>query len=225
MTPNQLFKLTFKVKMESVRRHSTLRPGALYNSHRCTAKQSNDALTFFADRQSLDVVLKKLNLTQQKQTFVCNINVQHKTRSTGIVHTSAKARLTSVAIRIQIHDLDRHQNLTICSLAHCQPSLKISRKSAWTFLCKVANRQTDRQKNNNDYITSLVEIINTKKTKAKFWHLLWPTDWKWSRPYSQSSGSTWNGKATNVNDKYFTCTNITSPCNEIRLYYTSHVQT
>jgi len=51
------------------------------------------------------------------------------TRITGTVHTSAKARLTSVAIqmriRIRIHDQDRHQNLIICSSAHCQPSLKI----------------------------------------------------------------------------------------------------
>jgi len=62
-----------------------------------------------------------------------------------------KARLTSVAIRIRIRiriricDPDRHQNLIICSLSHCQHSRKISRKSVRTFLCKVANRQTDRQ--------------------------------------------------------------------------------
>jgi len=51
------------------------------------------------------------------------------TRSTGTVHTSANARLTSVAIRIRIRDPDRHQNLIICSLTHCQPFLKISCKS------------------------------------------------------------------------------------------------
>ena len=71
------------------------------------------------------------------------------TRSTGTVHASAKARLTSVAIRllirIRIRDPDRHQNLIICSLAHCQPPLKISCKSVWKFLRKVADRQTDRQ--------------------------------------------------------------------------------
>ena len=43
------------------------------------------------------------------------------------MHTSTNAQLTSVTIwiqtRIRIHDPDRHQNLTICSLAHCQPSL------------------------------------------------------------------------------------------------------
>jgi len=47
------------------------------------------------------------------------------TSSTGTVHTSAKARL----IRIRICDPDCTQNLIVCSLAHCQPSLKISCKS------------------------------------------------------------------------------------------------
>ena len=42
-------------------------------------------------------------------------------------------------------DPNRHQNLNVCSLDRCQPSLKISCKSAWKFLCKVANRQTDKQ--------------------------------------------------------------------------------
>jgi len=47
-------------------------------------------------------------------------------------------------------DPDRHQNLIICSMAHCQPSRKISRKSVWKFLHKVANGQqtngqTDKQ--------------------------------------------------------------------------------
>jgi len=41
-------------------------------------------------------------------------------------------------------DPDHHQNLIICSLAHCQPSLKISCKSIWKFLPKVANRQTNK---------------------------------------------------------------------------------
>jgi len=42
------------------------------------------------------------------------------TRSTGTLHTSAKARLTGVAIRIRIRirDPDRHQNVIVCSLAH-----------------------------------------------------------------------------------------------------------
>jgi len=43
-------------------------------------------------------------------------------------------------------DPDRHQNLIICLLAHCQPFLKISCKSVQKFLRKVANRQTDKQR-------------------------------------------------------------------------------
>jgi len=37
-------------------------------------------------------------------------------------------------------DPDRHQNLIACSLANCQPSLKISCKSVRKFLRKVANK-------------------------------------------------------------------------------------
>jgi len=40
-------------------------------------------------------------------------------------------------------DPDRHQNLIIRSLAHCQHSLKISCKSVWKFLQKAANRQCE----------------------------------------------------------------------------------
>jgi len=58
------------------------------------------------------------------------------------MHTFAKAHLTSVTIWIL--DPDCHQNLIIL-LAHCQPSLKISCKSVWKFLHKVASRQTDKQ--------------------------------------------------------------------------------
>jgi len=72
------------------------------------------------------------------------------------VHTSAKARLTSVAIRIriQIRDLDCHQHLIVCSLALCQPSLKISCKSVQKFSRKGANRQTD----NDENTTSFAEV-------------------------------------------------------------------
>ena len=70
-------------------------------------------------------------------------NLKH----TGAVHTSAKARLTTVAIwigiGIRIPDPIRYQNLTICSLVHCQPSLKITCK--FVVLRNVANRQTDGQ--------------------------------------------------------------------------------
>jgi len=47
---------------------------------------------------------------------------------------------------IRIRDPERHQNLVICALAHCQPSLKVSCKSVQTFLRKVANGQTNRQR-------------------------------------------------------------------------------
>ena len=43
-------------------------------------------------------------------------------------------------------DPDRHQYLIICSLAHCQPSVKILWKSVRKFLRKVANRQTNKQR-------------------------------------------------------------------------------
>jgi len=97
--------------------------------------------------------LRQLTTTLVRRRRVCGnvtawLNIE-RTRSTWTQHTSAKARLTSVAIRIQIRiqfrDPDRCQNLTSCSLAHCQPSLKISCKSVRTFLHKVANKQTDNQ--------------------------------------------------------------------------------
>jgi len=81
-----------------------------------------------------------------------------KTRSAGTVHTSAKAHVTSVAIWIwiciQTRDPDRHQNVTISLLVHCQPSLKISCISVPKFSRKVANRQTD----NDENITLLAEV-------------------------------------------------------------------
>ena len=43
-------------------------------------------------------------------------------------------------------DWNRHWNLIICSTAHCKPSLKISCKYVWNFLGKVANRQTNKQR-------------------------------------------------------------------------------
>jgi len=61
---------------------------------------------------------------------------------------------------------DRHQNLTICSLAHCQPSLKTSYKSVPNFFCaklltdRQTDRQTNRQRNNDNYTSSLAAVIN-----------------------------------------------------------------
>jgi len=73
-----------------------------------------------------------------------------KARSTETVHTSAKARLTSVEISVLPSGesvRDCHQKLTICSLAHRQPSLQISCKSVRKLLRNVANRQIERQTN------------------------------------------------------------------------------
>ena len=83
-----------------------------------------------------------------------------------------------IRIRTLIRDPDRHQNLTICSLAR-QPYLKISCKSVWTFLRKVADRQsgkkTDRQTTTKT--TSLAEVkitIALSRTLAlsHFWTVI-----------------------------------------------------
>jgi len=92
-----------------------------------------------------------IHVTEDKELpAMVSATLQHSTtgitRSTGTLHTSAKACLTSVAIRIHIRicDPDRHQTLIICSLAHFQPSLKISCKCIWKFLHKVDNGQRDK---------------------------------------------------------------------------------
>jgi len=50
------------------------------------------------------------------------------------------------------------KTLIVLSLAHCQTSVKISCKSVRTFLQKVSNKQTDKQTNNDDYISSLADL-------------------------------------------------------------------
>jgi len=59
-------------------------------------------------------------------------------------------------------DPDRDQNLIICPLAHCQSSLKIS--------CKSVRKSGNRQRNNDENITSLAEV-NINKNK----HICRPT--------------------------------------------------
>jgi len=73
-------------------------------------------------------------------------------------------------------ELGRHRNLTICSLAHCQPSLKISCKSVRKFFPKVAKRQT----NNDERISRLAEVMignhqraSRALVKAKFHYASW----------------------------------------------------
>jgi len=90
-------------------------------------------------------------------TMTCSSKSARKsslTRGTGTVHTSAKARLTSVAIwiRIRIHDPDCYQNLIISSSTHCQPSLNMTCKSFQKFLYKVANGQTGRQQRLHNFL-------------------------------------------------------------------------
>jgi len=110
---------------------------------------------------------KTIHMNQQDQCMAIIV-----TRSTRTVHTSAKGLLVhtllcSVTQRIRLMllsvspnsdesgrqslypdgDPDHYRNLISCSLAHCQPSLKLSCKSLQTFLRKVGKRQTDRQTN------------------------------------------------------------------------------
>jgi len=88
------------------------------------------------------------------------------TRSTGTVHTSAKARLTSVAIRIKIRirirDPDRHQNLVICSLANQLPTLpwKFHANPFRSFCAKLLRgRQTDKQRRKRNLLGGGNNII------------------------------------------------------------------
>ena len=114
----------------------------------------------------------------------------------GTVHISAKARLTSVAIQIRIHirttDPDRHQNLIICSMAHCQSSLKITCKCVWKFLHKAANRQTDRQLRKH----ILLGRGNKWKTKARLSCVLQHPAWKWTRPVPTAARPTQGTRRT-----------------------------
>jgi len=88
-----------------------------------------------------------------------------KTTSTG-TNTSAKTRLTSVAIRMfsAFPPPPKFNRLFLC---HCQPSLKISYKSVRKFLPKVASRQINRQANNDDYISSFAEVIMLENSCCK----------------------------------------------------------
>ena len=93
------------------------------------------------------------------------------TSSTGTVHTSTNACLTSVAIQIWIHiqipDPDRHQTLVICSLVIANLPWKFHANPSGSCCAKLlTNRQTDRQSNNDKDITSLVEIITRQYSRV-----------------------------------------------------------
>ena len=82
----------------------------------------------------------------------CKTLTQSITRSTRTaVHTSAKAHTD---------DPDRHQNLIICSFAHCQPPLKFHANPFWQCLHKVANRQTNKD---DDYMTSMYMYLDAEE--------------------------------------------------------------
>jgi len=106
-----------------------------------------DALSGAQPTVSMDIWIDKVKLCKAKlrqeisrslstaNTTSDNVTM-NQTRNTGTLHTSTKARLTSVATRSWIRDLNRHQNLIISSLAHCQPSPKISCKSVLKFFAQ-----------------------------------------------------------------------------------------
>jgi len=77
--------------------------------------------------------------------LVSLVKVEHnKATITETAHTSAKARLTGVAIRIRIPDLNCHQNLVICSLVNLPG--KFHANPLGSFCAKLlTNRQTDKQ--------------------------------------------------------------------------------
>ena len=57
-------------------------------------------------------------------------------------------------------DPDQHQNWITSSFSHAEHFLKISSKSIHYFLSYFVHRQTDRQTNSPENITSLAEVIN-----------------------------------------------------------------
>ena len=129
------------------RRRRRRRSSSSSSSSSSSMSSSSSRTCFMAEWRSKPVIRRtNWDAVQTGTSSVWNNNIIIElfvtwwTRSTGTVHAFAKARLTSVAIRIRIRDPDGHQNLIICSFAHYQPSLKISCKSAQKFLHKVANR-------------------------------------------------------------------------------------
>ena len=102
-------------------------------------------------RSSIAALAYQMSIRIHIKTRVVIITLE--TRNTGKVHTSAMARLTSVAISIppsgkSVRDDESGSGSGSRSppkLISHQPSMKISCKSVRTFLRKVANTQTNRQ--------------------------------------------------------------------------------
>jgi len=128
------------------------------------------------DRSSL-YYCRPVTLFGQMLTNCRNSSMFRLSDSAGTVHTSAKARLTSVAISvppsgIRLYplttfrifqqcesgkqsmysggDLDRHQNLIICSLANL--SRKFHVNPLGSFCAKLLTDRQNKQTNNDDYI-------------------------------------------------------------------------
>jgi len=111
--------------------------------------------------------------THTTHTVLCCVQQKSwtfTTRSTGTVHSSAKARLTSVAIRVPGPDSwsgwiptksEPFVHWPIASLPW-----KFHANPFGSFCAKlITDRQTNRQTNNDDHISSLVEVITTQTRK------------------------------------------------------------
>ena len=103
------------------------------------------------------------------------------------MHTELEKHWESADLRLgrqycnQWQRTDHPHNVISCSWSHCGHFLKISSKSIHNFSNYVANRQTDRQTNSGENITSLAEVIMNRPTwqiaNVLFgWHntLCWP---------------------------------------------------
>jgi len=118
-------------------------PGFSQMALRCMCKtlQTRSLVAALAYQMSIRIHIK---------TRVVIITLE--TRNSGKVHTSAMARLTSVAISIlpsgkSVRDDESGSgSRSPPKLVSHQPSMKISCKSVRTFLRKVANTQTKRQR-------------------------------------------------------------------------------
>jgi len=106
----------------------------------------------------------------------CVIIACHKieTRNTGTVHTSTKARLTSVAIQYPdpwFGSPSKFNRLFIGPLPTFPENFMQIRSEVFAQSCQ----QTDRQTDNDDYISSLAEVIRRSLTGvADSFEILWP---------------------------------------------------
>jgi len=116
---------------------------------RRSVQQHSDQQWVFVESQSLSTVHDDRDelFTWAQNMAAGQLNLPHtnknrkKTRSTVTRwHCIPPQSCVQIRIHIQIRDPDCHQNLIICSLAHCQP-LKISCKSIPKFLRKVATNR------------------------------------------------------------------------------------